>query len=109
MDTKATTFRIDPTVMAHLSKLSEILNQSLNRLANEAIKEFVAKRSLEVEADLVSTLEDLRAYRKSDPDFERSIAEYIEAEVSTKHDPAEGKVVSETGPTQTKVLGLLNE
>jgi predicted transcriptional regulator len=109
MDAKATTFRIDPAVMAGLSKLSKVLDQSLNRLANEAIKEFVAKRILEVEADLESTLEDLRAYRKSDPDFANSIAELVRSEASAKGDPAEGVVTTDIGPAQAKVRGLLNE
>ena len=83
MERVATTFRIDPVVKDGLSKLSNLLHQSLNQLANEAIKEFVARRILEVENDLESTLEDLRAYRKSDPNFERAIADFVEAETST--------------------------
>lgn len=115
METKATTFRIDPAAMAGLSKLSGILKQSRNRLANEAIKEYVAKRILEVEAELASTLEDLRAYRKGDPDFEQSIANFIDAELTVKDDPAEGSVFIEdgeagpAGPVQTTLRKVLND
>jgi len=109
MTMKATTFRIEPVAMDGLVKLSKILDKSLNKLANDAIREYVARRTLALEAELESTLEDLRAYRQRDPNFEQSIAELIEAEVSTKHDPAEGKDTTEIGPTQAKVLGLLNE
>ena len=93
----ATTFRIEPVLKEGPSKLSRLEHRSLNQLANQAIKEFVAKRMLEVEDDLESTLEDLRAYRKRDPDFARAIAEIVDAEV-TGHDPAEGHVVPHGGP-----------
>ena len=105
----ATTFRVDPVVKAGLTKLSELTHKSLNHLANEAIKEFVARRTLEVEDELEATLEDLRAYRKSDPDFERAIAEFVDAEMTATHDPAEGRVVSKVGRTESAVLDLLNE
>ena len=93
----ATTFRIDPVVKVGLSKSSKLMHVSLNHLANEAIRAFVARRTLEVENELESTLEDLRAYRKSDPDFERAIAAFVEAEMTAKHDPAEGRVVTKVG------------
>jgi hypothetical protein len=44
-----------------------------------------------VALDFEATLESLRAYRKSDPDFEHAIADYIDAEASLKEDPAEGE------------------
>jgi hypothetical protein len=106
----ATTFRIEPVIRECLSRLSRLEHSSLNELVNRAIREFVQKRMPEVEADLESTLEDLRAsledlraYRKRDPNFERAIAKFVEAEVTTKakDDPAEGRVVS-------RVVGRLN-
>jgi hypothetical protein len=105
---KATTFRIEETTMSGLEKLSAILNKPLNKLANEAVREYVARRISEVEIDLASTLEDLRAYRKADPNFERSMAEFIEAEASATHDPVEGRVVSEVGPAQKRMSKLLH-
>lgn len=106
--------------MDGLEKLSAILNKPLNKLANEAIREYVARRIAEVEVDLASTLEDLRAYRKRDPNFERSFAQFIEAEgaVAAKDDPAEGTVFIEdgeadaagkVGPAQMAVLKVLND
>ena len=50
---------------------------------------------IELERKLETTLEDLRAYRRRDPDFERSIAKLVEAELSLKDDPAEGSVFIE--------------
>lgn len=109
MDRVATTFRLDPVVKDGLAKLCKLQRQSLNQLANQAIKEFVARRVVEVEDDLESTLEDLRAYRKRDPNFERAIAEFVEAEATAKDDPAEGRVVKQAGPTESMVLDLLND
>jgi predicted transcriptional regulator len=110
---KATTFRIEPVTMSGLEKLSSILNKPLNKLANEAISEYVARRISEVAVDLSSTLEDLRAYLKNDPRFERSIREFVEAEASATRDPMEGTIVSknessEAGPTERQMLKLLN-
>ena len=110
---KATTFRIEPVTMIGLEKLSSILNRPLNKLANEAISEYVARRIAAVEVELSSTLDDLRAYRKNDPNFERSIREFVDAEASATRDPMEGSVVSENegsepGPTEQNILKLLN-
>lgn len=106
---KATTFRIDPVIKDGLVKLAKLLGQPLNKLANEAFREYVIRRTLEVEGDLEATLEDLRAYRKSDPNFERAIAEFVEAEATVKHDPAEGRMVSRVGPTESMVREFLSE
>jgi predicted transcriptional regulator len=109
LDRKATTFRIDPVVRDGLFKLSALLGRPANQLANDALREYVDRRIGEVEDDLESTLADLRAYRKSDPNFDRAIAEFVEAEVNLKDDPAEGKLVEPVGPTEAKVLALLDE
>jgi hypothetical protein len=94
MRVKASTFRIEPIVQVGLENLSRILKRPMNQLVNEAVKDYVRRRSREVERDLESTLENLRAYRKQDPDFERAIAAFARAEAqSGKEDPAEGTVV----------------
>jgi hypothetical protein len=49
------------------------------------------KRRQGGEVDLEASLQDLRAFRRRDPDFERAIADYIDAEASLKEDPAEGQ------------------
>ena len=109
MDRVATTFRLDPVVKAGLTKLGSLTHKSLNQLANEAIKDYVVRRTLEVESDLEATLAELRAYRQNDPDFERAIAEVVEAELSATHDPAEGRVVTEVGKNEAMLLDLLND
>lgn len=108
MSIKATTYRIDPVVQTGLSMLSKILGRPQNQLVNEAVRDFVARRSKEVEIDLEVTLEALRAYRKNDPNFERAIEDYVDAEVSLKEDPAEGQRAEDIGPAQKRVLELLN-
>jgi len=108
MPRKATTYRIDPIVQSGLSELSKILGRPQNQLVNEAVRDFVARRVKQVEVDLEATLESLRAYRKSDPNFDRAIADYVDAEASLKEDPAEGQRAVDMGPAQTRVLELLN-
>src|SRR3954453_22731698 len=108
MSIKATTYRIDPVVQTGLSTLSRVLGRPQNQLVNEAVRDFVARRSREVELDLEATLEALRAYRKSDPNFERAIADYVDAEASLKEDPVEGQRAEDLGPAQKRVLELLN-
>lgn len=105
---RATTYRIDPNVQAGLSTLSKLLGRPLNQLVNEAVRDFVARRTREVEMDLEATLDALRAYRKSDPDFERALADYVDAEASLKPDPAEGQRALDHGPTQSRILDLLD-
>lgn len=108
MARKATTYRIDPVVQSGLAILSKVLGRPQNQLVNEAVRDFVARRSREIEVDLEATLESLRAYRKSDPRFERAIADYVDAEASLTEDPAEGQKAAGIGPAQTRILELLN-
>jgi predicted transcriptional regulator len=49
MSIKATTYRIDPVVQTGLSTLSKVLGRPQNQLVNEAVRDFVARRSREVE------------------------------------------------------------
>ena len=77
MASKPTTFRIDPPAQAALEHLSRVLKRPMNQLVNEAVKDYVNRRSREVERDLEGTIAKLRAYRQRDPhlDVERSVAE----------------------------------
>ena len=94
MSRKATTVRIDPLVQAALENLSRVLKRPMNQLVNEAVKNYVERRSREVEHNLEATLTSLRAYRKRDPHFQTAIAASVDAEAQLgKDDPAEGKVV----------------
>lgn len=105
----ATTVRFDPVVKGGLAMLSKLMGRPINQLVNEAAKEYVARLTLALEDDLESTLDDLRAYQKSDPNFDRAMAEFVEAEATVKHDPAEGRIVTQIRPTKSVVRKLLNE
>lgn len=121
---KASTFRINPPVQSALENLSRVLRRPMNQLVNEALQDYVDRRSRAAEHDLEATLASLRAYRKRDPHFKDAIAAAVEAEATLgKEDPAEGKVVigklvngqlveertSEgVSPLQTEIRGLLN-
>ena len=91
---KATTVRMDPRTQAALENLSRLLKRPMNQLVNEAVQDFVDRRSREVEHDLEATLTKLRAYRQRDPHFVQAIAAIADAEARAgKNDPAEGTVV----------------
>jgi predicted transcriptional regulator len=109
MANKATTVRLDPAIKDRLNKLSALTDQSINDLTNEALREFIQNRSLELEKALEATLENVRAVRKSDPGFKRGIAAFAKAEAALKHDPAEGKIITELTPAQKKVRGMPDE
>ena len=94
MSIKATTVRIDPPIQAALENLSQVLKRPMNQLVNEAVKDFVERRSREVERDLEATVARLRAYRKRDPHHREAIVAAARAESGLgKNDPAQGTVI----------------
>ena len=94
MPRKASTFRIDPPVQQALEDLSRVLRRPINGLVNEALRDYVDRRSRAVEHDLELTLARLRAYRRRDPRFEEARAAVVDAEAALgRDDPAEGKIV----------------
>lgn len=124
MTPKASTVRIEPALKGALEHLSGLLKRPMNQLVNEALRDFVARRSREVERDMEATLASLRAYRERDPHFKEAIAAVVDAEARYgKEDPAEGTVVrgklvdgqliatepaEEKGPVQSEIHRLLN-
>lgn len=106
---KATTLRLEPRVQERLTVLAKHLRQPLNKLINEAVRGFIEKRSLEVEADLRESLRRLQANRSADPDFESAIAQFAEAEAAlANEDPADGQTMPlAAGPAQLMVRELL--
>jgi len=94
MTRKATTVRIEPLAQAALENLSRVLKRPMNQLVNEAVKDYVDRRSQEVEHGLEATLAKLRAYRRRDPQFKEAIAAVVDAEARLgKEDPVEGQAV----------------
>ena len=108
MSIKATTYRIDPVVQTGLSMLSKVLGRPQNQLVNEAVRDSsqdAAGRSKWISRSPLK----LCALRKSDPEFERALEDYVDAEASLKKDPAEGQRAEESAPLQKRVLELLND
>ncbi len=103
---KPTTFRIDPTVRAGLKHLSEVLDKRQNELVNEALKEYVARRSKVLASELEGTAKRLRAYNQADPNFEAAIKAVSKAEGLAKNDPAEGTVFKQV---KSKVRGHIKD
>lgn len=105
---KATTFRLDPPLQEGLVLLQGVLKQPLNRLVNEAVRGFIQKRTAEVESDLQQVLQRVKAYRRSDPKFEKAIAKFVDVEARFgSADPAEGRAEAGAGPAQAMVHKLL--
>jgi len=119
MPHKATTVRLEPTLQRGLETLSKVLKRPMNQLINEALHDYVSRRSHEVEQDLSQTLTALRAYRRRDPGFKAAIAAVAKAEAEhDRCDPLDGEVVigeliegrlaQDTGPVTAEIHQLLH-
>jgi predicted transcriptional regulator len=107
---KVTTLRLAQPLHRKLELLQDVLGKPLNKLVNEAVGDFVERRTAEVELDLEQTLQRIKAARKKDPKFKRAISEFVAAEARhAKDDPVEGTVVrgAERGPVQSMVRDML--
>jgi predicted transcriptional regulator len=110
MARKATTFRLDPEVQAGLAMIAELQGRPQNQLVNEAVRALVVSRSQQLEHQLESTLQRLKAYRAGDPTGEKSMAAAMAAEAAVEHDPAEGTRVEDAlaaGPASARILERL--
>ena len=104
----ATTLRIDPALLSGRKLLQHLEKQPLNRLINEALRSYIARRSAEVEGGLQDILDRVRAYRRTDPDFEKMWAEFVDAEARYgAEDPVKGSSQKQAGPARTLVRNLL--
>lgn len=109
MPVKASTHRFDPEVQEALSHLSKALGTPKNRLINEAVKLYVEQRSMEVEKELEASLTALRAYRRKDPNFEKSMAAFVNAETQMAGaDPLEGRIISSENSVRSEIQHLLH-
>lgn len=107
MGRKTLTLRMDDELGQALAALSTVLRRSMNQLANEAVSKYVSQQSRLVERDLEKILERLRAYKVADPEFEKAIADFADAEVEYD-DTVEGALVP-MGQTQKEIRKLLGE
>jgi hypothetical protein len=116
---KTKTLRLAPEYEAGLALLKGVLGTPVNKMVNEAVGEYIRKRSAEVEADLKGVLEQVKAYRRADPQFKQARARFADAEARLGgDDPLEGVVVdvkpptvkrraAKAGPAQTMIRELL--
>lgn len=116
---RAKTLRLIPEFEVGLGLLKNILHKPVNKMVNEAVGEYIEKRTAEVETDLRGVLEKLKAYKRADPKFASARAQFVEAEGRYgTDDPVEGVVFdveppqrkagkSKMGPSQAMVRELL--
>jgi len=117
---KTKTLRLAPEYEAGLALLKGVLGTPVNKMVNEAVGEYIRRRSAEVEADLTGVLAQVKAYRRADPRFKQARARFVDAEARRgRDDPVEGVVVdvappaakrrttAKAGPAQTLIRGLL--
>jgi len=90
---------------------SEVEGRPQNQLVNEAVREWLDKRTQEVAVDLGATLDRLRVFPASDPSGERSMEAAMQAEAAVEHDPAQGVRIAlerATGPASARMLDALS-
>jgi hypothetical protein len=93
------TLRLEPTFERGLVILKGVLKMPINKMVNEAVGQYIHRQAAIVEATLTTTLEELQAYRRSDPEFEVSRQAFIESEALLgKGDPMEGEIVQVKRP-----------
>ena len=93
------TLRLKPAFDRGLLILKDILRKPVNTMVNEAVGEYIERRTAQVESDLTTTLDELQAYRRSDPEFAAARAAFVDAEARHGHeDPMEGRVVQVERP-----------
>jgi hypothetical protein len=108
MPRKATTFRLEPAEQEALSRISVLLRRPMNKLVNEAVRAYLQRRSSELLQELQGTIAALQTYRSQDPDFERVIDDFVNAEAEAGFDPAEGARKESASPVRAEIRRLLN-
>jgi len=98
------TLRLQPSYEKGLVFLKRVLKMPINKMVNEAVGEYIQRRTAEVESELTTTLAQLHAYRLADPDFVAARQAFIEGEaLYGKDDPMEGRIVHVKLPARAEV------
>lgn len=106
---KASTIRLQPDLQSALDKISAHLDRPKNKLVNQAVAEFVEKTSFRLRDDIEDTLENLRAYRARDPNFEADILRFAEAEATyVAEDAHEGKSEDSVHSLSKEIRALIH-
>jgi predicted nucleotidyltransferase len=77
---KASLFRLDPEAHSALLRLSKLLGRPMNKLINEAVRDYLLKTS-QGESEVAETLASLRAYRSRNLQVAEPVAAYERARV----------------------------
>lgn len=112
---KTTSLRLDPQLEVGLGLLKQALGKPVNKMINEAVVDYLRKQTAVVETDLSGALAKIKAYRRADPNFEKALGTFVEAEAAfAGKDPVEGVVVEvqrpkskADGPAVTMVREIL--
>lgn len=104
------TLRLEPSLSEGLELIRKQRGVTVNKLMNEAIRQYVDREVAEIDRELDQSLVELRAYRSRDPDFADSIDRVAEAEALCRDDPAEGEIGVREGHLLTqKLSGILGD
>jgi len=88
------TLRLQPNYEEGLVFLKRVLKLPINKMVNEAVGEYIRRRTAELESGLTTTLEQLHAYRLANPEFVAAREAFIDGEaLYGKDDPMEGRIV----------------
>ena len=108
---QVTTIRLDEAVQRGLRILEAHsgVKRPLNKWVNIALAELIERQAATVESELDQALKNIRAYRKTDPGYQRAIKAFIAAEVAhAAEDPMEGSPEPQrAGPALSMVRGML--
>jgi len=89
---KASIFRLDPDTQSALAQLSGLLGRPVNKLVNEAVRDYLLKTS-QKERELEGTLAGLRAYRARELQVRETANPYLSASVESEALAAAGEFV----------------
>ena len=90
---QVTTIRLDEGVQKGLRILEAHsgVKRPLNKWVNIALAALIERQARTVESELDQALQNIKAYRRTDPGYKRAIKAYIDAEVAlAAEDPMEG-------------------
>jgi len=99
------TLKIDAEERTALENLGKLEGRPVSELLREAVKNYLNRRDLN---KLEGTVSALRAYRKQNPGFKRTIDEFVEAEAHFEDPLEEGLMQEQLGPVQRKIRDILD-
>ena len=104
---KARTLRLSHEHEAGLKILKSVSGMPVSKMVNEAVGEYLERRTAQVETDLGVLLNQVKAYRQTDPDFKYARAQVVEAEMrALGKDRLDGTLTMESGtPTRRRKNG----